>query len=66
MDFLKRQLADYQEQFEVKLTPVSITLVPPPAVAVHVFLRLTRENKNLFTSRKYLLEPGQNGTRKKI
>lgn len=40
MDFFKRQLADYQEKFEITLTPLSVTLIPPPTVAVHVFLRI--------------------------
>ena len=65
MNFFKSK-GDHQVSFELSLTPVSITLVPPPSVAVSVFLRISREQKNLFTSMKYTLETGQQGTRKTI
>lgn len=66
MDFLKRKLGGSGEQYESIITPLSLTLVPPPSVAVNVFIQIQREQKHSFTSRKYLLEPGIATQRKKV
>jgi hypothetical protein len=59
MDFIKRKLGKEGETFEVVVTPISLTLVPPPSVPVNVFLQMNREQKINFISRKYVLEPSQ-------
>lgn len=46
MDYIKRTFADSKENFEVRIAPLSITLVPPPSASVHVFVRITREQKH--------------------
>lgn len=43
MDYLKRQFSNTKENFEITIQPISITLVPPPTVAVNVFIRMQRE-----------------------
>ena len=58
MDYLKRKLGGSGEFFEIVITPVSLTLVPPPTVSVNVYLQMNREQKHNFISRKYVLEPG--------
>lgn len=42
MDYLKRKLGNGNstETFEVIVTPLSLTLVPPPTVAVQVFVQI--------------------------
>lgn len=59
MDLLKRTLADKVEMV-LDLHPVSITLLPPPTQAVSIFIRIQRENKTIFTSKKYKVEPSSN------
>ena len=58
MDYFKSKLGKSGETFEVIITLISLTLVPPPSVAVMAFLQISREQKNNFVSPKYVLEPG--------
>lgn len=66
MDYIKRTFADSKENYEIRIVPLSITLAPPPSATVHVFLRITREQKHQFSTLKYQLEPGTAANKKKI
>jgi hypothetical protein len=60
MDYLKRTLADTKTEMELTLRPSSITLLPPPQQAVFIFIKISRDNKLIFTSKKYKVDPSSN------
>ncbi len=56
MDYLKRTLADKMEM-EMIVHAASITLLPPPAQAVFIYIRIQRDTKVVYTSKKYKVDP---------
>ena len=66
MDYFKKMMGGNSEHFDITMVPTAVTLAPPPAVPVQVYVQIQREAKHNFTSKKYRLDPGAPGSKKKL